>query len=75
MPTIPIDDTAIRKKIPTLKSSTSKPLANGRQPNASTDEIITMYGARLNRKRSIWLIVISSLISILIMSATLCTVP
>ena len=42
IPTTPIDETAIRKKIPTLKSSTSSPLAKGRHPNASTDEIITI---------------------------------
>ena len=42
MPTIPIDETAIMKKTPTLKSKISIPLLKGRQENASTKEIITI---------------------------------
>ena len=42
MPTTPIDDAAIMKKTPTLKSSTSSPLFTGRQANASTDARMTM---------------------------------
>ena len=75
IPTIPMDDTAIRKKIPTLKSITCSPLAKGIQPNASTDAIITTKGARLNRNRSTWLMSMISLVNILIISATLCMVP
>ena len=42
MPTTPIDEAAIRKKTPTLKSSTSSPLFTGRQAKASTDARMTM---------------------------------
>ena len=47
MPTIPIDEAAIMKKTPTLKSRISIPLLKGRQENASTEARMTMYGARL----------------------------
>ena len=42
MPTTPIDEAAIIKKMPTLKSSTSSPLLTGRQAKASTEARMTI---------------------------------
>ena len=41
MPTTPIDEAAIRKKTPTLKSRISSPRLIGRQAKASTEARIT----------------------------------
>ena len=47
MPTTPIEEAAMKKMTPTLKSSISIPLLTGIQANAITEASMTMYGARL----------------------------
>ena len=42
MPTTPMDEAAIMKKTPTLKSSTSMPRLMGRHEKASTEARMTM---------------------------------
>ena len=42
MPTTPMDEAAIMKKTPTLKSSTSSPLFTGRQAKASSEARMTI---------------------------------
>ena len=41
MPTMPMDEAAMKKNTPTLKSSTSTPLLKGMQAKASTDPSMT----------------------------------
>ena len=44
-PTTPMLDTAVRRKMPTLKSSTAAPLFHGRKENVPTDAAMTNTGA------------------------------
>ena len=46
MPITPSDETAVIMKTPTLKSSTSMPLLNGRKEKVPTEATITRMGAR-----------------------------
>ena len=45
-PTTPMLETAVSKKMPTLKSSTTAPLFQGRNENVPTEAAITNTGAR-----------------------------
>ena len=46
MPTTPMDDTAVRRNTPTLKSRITAPLFHGRKQKAPTDPMMTRNGAR-----------------------------
>ena len=45
MPTTPMEEMAVSRKMPTLKSSTVAPLFHGRNEKAPTEPMITRRGA------------------------------
>ena len=75
IPSTPIDDTAMMKNTPMLKSTTCIPLPHGRHAKVITDAITTRKGARKNRNLSVCHKVMISLVKILNTSAKICNEP